>query len=160
VAVVNAAPSISGRYPNLGPRHLVDSGVSLVDDVGGQLISAVHDGSEIRLDGGTIYVEDELIGTGTVQDRRTIDRDMEDAKAGIATQMEAVSSSAVEHLRYEAPMFLDGVGVPMLGTPIKGHQVFVVAKAFDFKRDLASLKGYLRENRPVLVGVDAGADAL
>src|SRR3954452_5403484 len=41
VAVVNAAPSISGRYPNLGPRHLMEAGVILVDDVGGQIFAAI-----------------------------------------------------------------------------------------------------------------------
>src|SRR4051812_7548358 len=34
LAVINAAPSISGRYPNLGPEILVDAGVPLIDDVG------------------------------------------------------------------------------------------------------------------------------
>ena len=34
VAVVNAAASISGRYPNLGPLLLCQAGIPLVDDVG------------------------------------------------------------------------------------------------------------------------------
>ena len=33
-AVVNAAPSISGRYPNLGPEILVSAGIPLLDGVG------------------------------------------------------------------------------------------------------------------------------
>ena len=34
VAVVNASPSISGRFPNLGPELLAASGITLIDDVG------------------------------------------------------------------------------------------------------------------------------
>jgi len=33
-AVVNAAQSIGGRYPNLGPQLLIEAGIPLVDDVG------------------------------------------------------------------------------------------------------------------------------
>ena len=38
-AVVNASPSISGRYPNLGPGIIVDSGIPLLDNVGKQIFS-------------------------------------------------------------------------------------------------------------------------
>src|SRR3712207_6751192 len=34
VAVVNAGPMISGRYPNLGPERLVEAGVLVVDNAG------------------------------------------------------------------------------------------------------------------------------
>src|SRR3712207_1228351 len=39
-AVVNAAPSTSGRYPNLGPEILVGAGIPLVDGVGKEVLSA------------------------------------------------------------------------------------------------------------------------
>src|ERR671933_451456 len=43
-AVVNAAQSISGRYPNLGPLILVEHGIPLVDGVGRLLMSKVREG--------------------------------------------------------------------------------------------------------------------
>src|ERR687894_2009888 len=42
-AVVNAAPSTSGRYPNLGPEILVNAGIPLVDGVGKEVLSAVKE---------------------------------------------------------------------------------------------------------------------
>lgn len=160
VAVVNAAPSISGRYPNLGPRHLVDAGVLLLDDVGSQVLSAVHDGVIVRIDGETLYLGDQIVATGARQDRRTVAAAMDAAKNGIASQLEALSANAVEQLRQERDLLLDGVGVPRLTTPLKGRQALVVVKEFDYRRDLHSLKAYIRENSPVLIGVDTGADAL
>lgn len=160
VAVVNASPSVSGRFPCLGPRQLVDAGVLLIDNVGAQVISAVHDGMEIRVDGDTVYVGEEIVATGVRQDRGSVAAAMDAAKNGIASQLEALSANAVEHLRRERDLLLDGVGVPRLTTPVKGRQVLVVVRAFDYARDLASLKAYLRENSPVLIGVDGGADAL
>lgn len=160
VAVVNAAPSISGRYPNLGPRHLVDAGVVLLDDVGGQVLATVTDGTTVRIDGDHVYLGDELIATGTRQDRRSVAAAMETSKDGIASRLEALSANAVEQIRRERGLLLDGEGVPRLATVIDGRQVLVVVRAFDYRRDLASLKAYLRDNSPVLIGVDGGADAL
>src|SRR5580704_7664282 len=44
-AVVNAARSITGRYPNLGPRLLFDAGIPLVDDVGREVLARISDGT-------------------------------------------------------------------------------------------------------------------
>ncbi|MDX6298613.1 MAG: hypothetical protein QOI51_2470 [Nocardioidaceae bacterium] len=160
VAVINVSPSISGRYPNLGPQHLVDSGIVLLDDVGGQVLATVRDGDLVRIDGSTVYLEDDAVATGVRQDRRSVQKAMEDSKNGIPSRLEALSANAVEHLRRERDLLLDGVGVPKLTTPMRDRQVLIVVRAFDYRRDIASLKPYLRENKPVLVGVDGGADAL
>ena len=63
-AVVNIAPSISGRYPNLGPELLVEAGIVLLDDVGAEVFQAVNDGDTVRIDGDTIYRDDDVIGSG------------------------------------------------------------------------------------------------
>ena len=160
VAVVNASPSVSGRYPNLGPRHLVESGVVLVDDVGPSVLTAIHDGAVVRLDGETVYVDDQVVCSGVRQDRRSIDLSMQQSRSGIPSRLEALSANAVTQLRREEGLLLDGTGVPPLVTPLRNRHVLIVVRAFDYRRDLASLKTYLRENRPVLVGVEAGADAL
>ncbi len=159
VAVVNAAPSISGRYPNLGPRYLIDAGVVLVDDVGGQVFTALDDGATIRVDGDNVYLGTELVGSGVRQDTRSVAAAMESSKEGIASRLEALSANAVEQLRQERDLLLDGVGVPRLASML-GRQVLVVVKAFVYRRDLDLIKSYLRENSPILIGVDGGADAL
>src|SRR6202012_3656195 len=46
-AVVNASKSVTGRYPNLGPRLLLDAGIPLIDDVGREVLSKVADGDRV-----------------------------------------------------------------------------------------------------------------
>ncbi len=159
-AVINIAPSISGRYPNLGPELLVEAGVVLVDDVGPAVFQAINDGDTVRIDGDTIYRGSTAIGTGVRHDAETVATAMEESKDGMASQLEAFSANAIEHLRRERGLLLDGEGVPALKTPIRGRQVLVVLRAFDYEADLRSLRTLIRENTPVLIGVDAGADAL
>src|SRR5262245_41969869 len=83
-----ARPSISGRYPNLGPEVLVAAGIPLVDDVGEDVFQAVRDGDAVRIDGGTLFIGDEKVATGARQDPRTVAADMADAREGLSAQLE------------------------------------------------------------------------
>ena len=56
-AVVNAAKSTTGRYPNLGPQMLIEAGIPLVDDVGHDVLTRVQEGALVRLDADTLYTE-------------------------------------------------------------------------------------------------------
>src|SRR5688572_5113722 len=85
-AVVNAAPSISGRYPNLGPRVLAEAGVPVLDRAGAEVMRLVGDGDRLRLDGETLYKGDTVIATGQVLDCDAVHRQMEQARAGLTHQ--------------------------------------------------------------------------
>jgi uncharacterized membrane-anchored protein len=158
--VVNLAPSISGRYPNLGPAILVDAGVVLIDNADHDAFTAISEGDQIRLEGDSIYKGDLLISTGVRQTRESVDEALARSRDGLASQLEAFSANGVEYLRREQALLLDGDGVPAVATKIDGQQVLVVTKAFDYAQELKALKTFIRENHPVLIGVDGGADAL
>jgi len=159
-AVVNAAPSISGRYPNLGPKILLDAGVPLVDDVGQDVFTKVAEGDLVRLDADTLYANDQVAVKGTVQTKESISAAMAEARAGISIQLEAFVANTMEYLKRERELLLDGIGVPALKTKLDGRHVLVVVRGYDYREDLAVLRPYIREYRPVMLGVDGGADAL
>ncbi|MEU6644301.1 putative cytokinetic ring protein SteA [Saccharomonospora sp. NPDC046836] len=160
VAVVNAAPSISGRFPNLGPEILVGAGIPLIDNVGNEVLRRVKDGSRMRVLDGVVYLGENKIASGTVQTPETIADQMIEAKAGMSTQLEAFSANTIEFLRRERTLILDGVGVPELRIPLRDRHVLVVAPGNGHAEDLRKLKKYIAEHRPVLIGVDAAADTL
>ncbi|RFU19256.1 hypothetical protein D0Z06_22460 [Geodermatophilus marinus] len=160
-AVVNASASISGRYPNLGPEILTAAGIPLVDNAGKEVLSAVKEGSRVRLDGDTLLLEDgTVLATGTQQTPETIAEAMAEARAGLSTQLEAFATNTMEYMKRERALLLDGVGVPDVETRIEGRHVLVVVRGYDYKEDLQALRSYIRDYRPVLIGVDGGADAL
>ncbi|NKQ59129.1 thiamine pyrophosphokinase [Amycolatopsis sp. K13G38] len=159
-AVVNASPSISGRFPNLGPEVVVGAGIPLVDGVGGEVFRVLKDGSKVRLHDGVIYVGERRIASGTEQTAESIADSMIEAKAGMSTQLEAFSANTIEFLRRERTLILDGVGVPEIRVPLRDRHVLVVAPGKGHAADLKALKKYIAEHRPVLIGVDAGADTL
>ncbi|MBB3084744.1 putative cytokinetic ring protein SteA [Geodermatophilus sabuli] len=160
-AVVNASASTSGRYPNLGPEILTDAGIPLVDNVGKEVLSAVKEGAQVRLDGDTLLLEDgTVLAKGTLQTPETVAEAMAEAKAGLSVQLEAFATNTMEYMKRERALLLDGVGVPDVTTQIEGRHVLVVVRGYDYKEDLQALRPYIRDYRPVLIGVDGGADAL
>jgi uncharacterized membrane-anchored protein len=159
-AVVNAAPSTSGRYPNLGPEILVAAGIPLVDGVGRGVMTAVREGDRLRLVGAEVYLGDDLVATGCVQSVHSVAASLAEARAGLSVQLEAFAANTMDYLRRERELLLDGVGVPDVRTVLEGRHALVVVRGYHYKEDLQTLRPYVREYRPVIIGVDGGADAV
>ena len=159
-AVVNAAPSSSGRYPNLGPALLVEAGVPLLDDVGAAVLTALRDGRQARLDGDTLWVDDAEVARGMRQDADTVALAVDHARAGVAAQLADVAGGAVGFLLDERSLLLDGIGLPELRTVVRGRNVLLVGPSYGGQAHLASLRRFRRRYNPLLVAVDSGADLL
>jgi uncharacterized membrane-anchored protein len=159
-AVINVSPSISGRYPNLGPEAIVKAGIPLIDGVGPQVFESIREGQRLRLEGDTLYRDDEVVATGTRQDFDSVAAAMAEARAGLSLQLEAFAANTMEYMKRERDLLLDGVGVPNVRTDLEGKHCLIVVRGYDYRDDLDVLASYIREFRPVLIGVDGGADAL
>jgi uncharacterized membrane-anchored protein len=159
VAVLNAARSTSGRYPNLGPEIIIGAGIPLVDDLGPDVMN-LTEGRVVRVEDGVVYDGDRLVAEGVEQTPETVERNLEDARAGLSVQLESFAANTMDYLRRERDLLLDGVGVPDITTSIDGRQVLIVVRGYHYKEDLATLRPYIVEYRPVLIGVDGGADAI
>lgn len=161
VAVVNAAPFISGRYPNLGPELLAQAGVELVDQLGTDGLAAVRDGARVRLHEGIVYDEAGAPLTGgRPVGLEEVAAEMAAARSGLVAQLDSFTHNTTEFLRREQDLLLHGEGAPTLSTRLAGRPVVAVVHAHDHRTELAQVATYVREQRPVLIGVDRGADAL
>src|SRR6202045_3293164 len=79
-AVVNASPSVSGRYPNLGPEVLVNNGVTLIDETGPDVFKKIKDGARVRVHEGGVYAGDRRLVLGTERTDDEIHELMHEAK--------------------------------------------------------------------------------
>ncbi|MFL6054813.1 MAG: putative cytokinetic ring protein SteA [Actinoallomurus sp.] len=159
-AVINVARSISGRYPNLGPQILVEAGIPLIDDVGPDVFTKVHEGDVVRVDGETVYAGEQVATKGIRQTEESVEAAMTEARAELPAQLEAFAANTMEFLKRERDLLFDGVGVPDITTDLEGRHVLIVVRGYHYREDIATLRPYIREYRPVLIGVDGGADAL
>ena len=158
-AVLNAARSTSGRYPNLGPEILLAAGIPLIDDLGPDVMT-IQEGRQVDVVDGAVHVAGHVVAEGTVQDDASVAASMAEARAGLAVQLEAFAANTMDYLRQERDLLLDGVGVPRITTVLEGRQALIGVRGYQYKEDLVALRPYIKEYRPVLIGVDGGADAV
>lgn len=158
--VVNAARSISGTYPNLGPLLLVRGGVIVIDDAGPAVFDSIDDGDTIGIVGDDVVRGDVVIASGHRLTVDSVEAAMEEAKSRLGEQLDAFARNTIEFMEKERALLTDEVAVPHLRTRFDGRHALVVVRGYDYRDDLRTLLPYIHETRPVLIGVDGGADAL
>ena len=168
VAVVNAAPMISGRYPNLGPGRLVEAGVEVLDSVGAEALAKVGDGSQVRLDGATLVLADGSSLEGRRVDATLVEAELAAARSGMSAQLESLAHNSTAFLRREEDVLLHGQGVPELPRRGGGRPGGVAGPGAEGGPPVEGGRGvlrgeeapFLRGQKPLLIAVDAAADAV
>jgi uncharacterized membrane-anchored protein len=159
-AIVNASPFVSGRYPNLGPEVLAANGIILIDETGPEVFKKVKDGAKVRLYEGGLYSGDRRLIHGTERADYEIAELMQQAKSGLVAHLEAFAGNTIEFIRSESPLLIDGIGIPDIDVDLRRRHVVVVGDEPTAADDLKSLKPFIKEYQPVMIGVGTGADVL
>ncbi len=158
--VINAAQSISGRYPNKGPGILVDKNILIVDNVGEELFNNLQEGQVIEVIDGKIYRDSELLGQGEVLDKNEVDNKTKLAYENLSVELDRFIDNTIDYAKKEKGFILGEVEIPKVNTNYKNKHVLIVVRGQDYKQDLSTIISYIEEMKPILVGVDGGADAL
>ncbi|MEY2472364.1 MAG: hypothetical protein QOK28_1693 [Actinomycetota bacterium] len=159
-AIVNAARSISGKYPNVGPLLIAAAGIPLVDGVGEDVMTRIHHGASVRIADADVYVNGERVATGTRQTLQSLESEYEAAKVTVGEELERFAENTLEFMRRERQLLFETPALPDLKVDVNNRQAIVVVRGADYRSDLATLGEYIREMRPVVIAVDGGADAL
>ena len=160
LAVLNAGPMISGRFPNQGPKVLADAGVVMVDQLGEELFTVVRDGDAVRIDGEMVHARKDQTLEGRHLDAASVDAQLAEATAGLGHQLDSFTHNSSEFLRREQELLLHGEGVPTPTTKIAGRPVVVVVAGEDYEAEWKAVRRFVAEQKPVVIGVDRAADAL
>jgi uncharacterized membrane-anchored protein len=156
-AVVNAAASVSGRYPSLGASIIVEAGIPLIDGAG-KAVMEIAEGSEVRIEGAQIFAADHMVAVGVRQSGESVALLVEDAKADLSAELQAFAENTLTYIREESDLLFDPPDPPELDLEFKGRHVMVVVRGHDYRDDLLHLRGYVRDVRPIIIAVDGGAD--
>jgi len=159
-AVINVAPYSTGRYPNAGPLMLAEAGILVVDASGAPLFDQLSDGEPIELDSGVVRRGDELLVKGAVLTETELSAQLDKQREQIDEALAAFAENTAEHARREGELLTGAIDFPTLRTGFRDRHALIVARGPAHRSDLRALNAYIRDVRPVLVGVDGGADAL
>ena len=159
-AVVNATCSVTGRYPNQGPLRVLAAGIPLIDEVGSEALDRIADGEVVTVDGGDVLVGGRVVASGRRRDEEEMGLVIAEARRNIGEELQRFAANTLEYVQHEAELTFAPLVLPPLHTDFEGRHALVVVRGHDYKEDLRALRPYIAEYRPVLIGVDGGADAL
>ncbi len=159
-AVVNVAPSSTGRYPNAGPLLLTRAGVRVVDAPDAPLFDTLRDGEPVILDGGELRCNGTPVARGRVLDAAELAGQMEEQRARIDEALAEFAENTMAHIRHERDLLSGRLELPETRTTFRDRHVLIVVRGTTHRRDLQALRAYIADVRPLLVGVDGGADAI
>jgi uncharacterized membrane-anchored protein len=158
--VFNVSPSVTGRFPNVGPLALVRGGVRLIDCPGAELFDDVKEGESLVVRGAVLFRNGTRLAAGHVRTEDELERVLADQRARVTDALEIFAENTLHHVREESKLLSEGVQMPQLSTSFRDRHALVVARAPEAKRDLRTVRSYIREFKPILIGVDGGADRL
>jgi uncharacterized membrane-anchored protein len=158
--VVNVSDSQSGRFPNPGPLLLVRGGVCLIDAPGAELFDNVDEGELLTVRGASLYRNGTRLAAGKILGADELESRLAEQRGRVTEALEAFADNTMRYLREEGRLLSEGIDFPPLKTRFRDRHALVVVRGPGHKRDLRIVKPYVRDFRPVLIGVDGGADAL
>jgi uncharacterized membrane-anchored protein len=159
-AVLNCKPSTSGAYPNMGPQLLVDGGVHLVDLEDDGIFELLRNGERITVRGGEVLRGESVIARGTVLEPDRVREQTDQRRREIGEALERFAQNTIEHMLEERELLAGAFELPRVRTEFRDRPVLIVVRGVDHAKDLRALRPYIRDQRPVLLGVDGGADAI
>ena len=159
-AVLNAAESSDGRYPNSGPLMLAHAGVRLIDAPGAGLFELLKDGDRVRIDGGTVSIGAQEVLCGRVLGAPELERQLEEQRERIDEALAEFAENTVAHVRQETDLLTGTVELPSTSASFRDRHVLIVVRGDRHRRDLKALRAYIRDVRPLIVAVDGGADGV
>ena len=159
-AVINVSDSSNGRYPNAGPLMMTRAGIHLVDAPRARLFEQLKDGDPLTIEGGRVIWGGEEIVTGTVMETEALARQLDEQRQRVDDALSAFAENTMAHVRQEGDLLTGRVEFPAIRTKFRDRHALVVVRGTTHRRDLQALRAYIRDVKPVLIGVDGGADAI
>ena len=157
--VLNIADSITGSYPNFGPKKLIENNLLVIDLIGPEILKKLPDGAQITISDTKILYNNQVIAKGRKLNEELIQKKISLAKKNLEKRYQDFINNTIFYAKKEKDLFYK-IEVPELKTEIKNNNVLLVTRGKEYLKDLKALKPYIEKKSPVLIGIDGGANAL
>src|SRR5207247_116144 len=131
-----------------------------IDAPGAQLFDDLGDGEPVTVRGASLFRNGTCLASGRTLEASPLEGALAEQRARVTEALETFAENTLRYLREEGRLLAEGVDFPPLHTRFRERHALVVARGPGYKRDLAMVRPYVRDFKPVIVGVDGGADAL
>ena len=159
-AVINAQPSITGRYHAKGAFKILKAGIPILDAVGGEIFGMIKEGVLLEIRDNEVFWGSRKVAEGNLLTFEDVQSKLRQANENSQLELEHFVENTLEYAKKEKDILLGNLEVPALDTNMLNRHVLIVVRGSSYKEDLRTISSYIQEEKPVLIGVDGGADAL
>jgi len=160
-AVINCSQSISSIFPANGARMLIENDIVLLDNMGEKFYDYIKNGDKVEIKGNQLIINGipytkpiEFLNKENIQ--VLINKSYENFNA----ELQKFIDNTLAYAEKEKDIILKKADIPEIFTQIENRHVLIVARGSSYKQDLKMIREYIKDFKPVLVGVDGGGDAL
>lgn len=158
-AIINAAQTMNGKYPLDGPKRLLLCGIPIYE-IAEERLAQFQDGSTVEIRSDGIHMNDGSI----IPCQPFTEQDWEARTAlamhNVSKQLDHFIENTLHYAGKEKSFFIRPLELPPLRTNIAGRHAVIVVRGKGTREDLLAIRDYIEDHKPVLIGVDGGADAL
>lgn len=162
--VVNFSNSITSEIPAKGANLLLSAGILLIDVTSNHsLFDQINDGMKVELSlrEGTMKCPEinqsftiTPITTGYTQQKLQL------AYQNYNQLFAGFLNNTLEYANQERNAFINSFPMLNLNTELHNKSVVIVVRGSDAVEDFFSIQSYIRKEKPILIGVDGGADII
>lgn len=162
--IINASPSITGRFQSRGAERLASLGITLVD-VDDRAVLAATDGETITIDlaaaeGGATVAIGGTTFEGIVVNAALVKERLAAAMPGAGLRVPHLAASALDLIHRDGPALVEGRSVPALELDLTDRDALVVTSGPGFRPQLKALKRAIRDLNLVVIVTGDAADAV
>lgn len=160
LAIINTRASITGRYPAKGAYKILKAGIPIFDEVNDDIFKLVKEGNQVEIIDEEVLLGKEVIASGHRLTVGHVQDKWNEAAEHFKDELDVFVDNTLEYAKKEKGILLGNIDVPSLDINMLNRHVLIVVRGSSYKEDLRTISSYIEEEKPILIGVDGGADAL
>jgi uncharacterized membrane-anchored protein len=159
-AVLNIHSFSTGLVPPGALQLLLKKGVYLLENLPESFYEQIREGQTISVNDASVYLHNREVARGDIfntESCRKMDRE------ALLCSPAVVDDFVVNTLDFayrERRLITGEFSFPFIRAKFQDRDVVVVIRGKGYHEDLRAIRTFIREKKPVLVGVDGGGDAL
>ncbi len=158
--ILNICSFSTGLIPPGALQLLLNKGVYLVENLPENIFEQIREGQCIAVSDASIFLKDQEVARGDIFNADQCRKmDVEALQCSPAVVDDFVVNT-LDYAYRERCLITGEFSFPFIKTKFRGRDVVVVIRGKGYHEDLRAIRTFIREKKPVLVGVDGGGDAL
>ncbi|OPH60941.1 hypothetical protein BC351_16675 [Paenibacillus ferrarius] len=157
-AVINCLTTMSGAYPTQGPLMLLQAQIPIWE-VDSSMFDIFTANSEIAIYENEVRIGHFHMACASFTKEKWL-HFQQLAHAQSSQLLEQFIENSLTYAMREKKAVLEPLPLLPLQTEMTEKHVLIVSRGKGYKKDLLAAKAFIAEVKPILIGVDGGADAL